>query len=83
MTYMHSPQDSAQAAILWAKVGLVTLLGVAIPLGIPRPYVPLDPLVSYPPRKLYSLIDNLVEPGTRTQSRANRFVIFTRCSLLP
>ncbi|KAF9029722.1 hypothetical protein BDZ89DRAFT_1065204 [Hymenopellis radicata] len=43
MTYTHSPQDSAQAAILWAKIALVTLLGAAIPLGIPRPYIPLDP----------------------------------------
>ncbi|KAJ7596700.1 hypothetical protein C8J56DRAFT_294246 [Mycena floridula] len=42
-TYTKGPQDAAEGLILWAKVGLLVLASVIIPLCIPREYVPLDP----------------------------------------
>ncbi|KAI0365037.1 P-loop containing nucleoside triphosphate hydrolase protein [Pilatotrama ljubarskyi] len=38
-----SPQDEAEGFLLWAKLALLTLSGVIIPLNSPRKYIPLDP----------------------------------------
>ncbi|KAI0365043.1 P-loop containing nucleoside triphosphate hydrolase protein [Pilatotrama ljubarskyi] len=38
-----SPRDEAEGSFLWAKLGLLTLGGVMIPLISPRKYIPLDP----------------------------------------
>ncbi|KZV64708.1 P-loop containing nucleoside triphosphate hydrolase protein [Peniophora sp. CONT] len=43
MTYVLSPADRQEGALLWVKLALVTYAGVLIPLTIPRAYVPLDP----------------------------------------
>ncbi len=40
-----TPLDIAEGSILWAKVGLLTLIGVVIPLFVPRQYIPFDPKV--------------------------------------
>lgn len=45
MTYMDAPQDLEEGRILWAKVLVLTLLGVIVPLTIPRQYSPVDPKV--------------------------------------
>ncbi|KAI0768312.1 P-loop containing nucleoside triphosphate hydrolase protein [Trametes elegans] len=37
------PADIAEGAILWSRLGLLTLGGVVIPLLVPRTYVPVDP----------------------------------------
>ncbi|KAJ4000261.1 hypothetical protein F5050DRAFT_1804229 [Lentinula boryana] len=42
ITFTLKPKDLSEGGILWAKIGLLTILGVVIPLAIPRPYVPVD-----------------------------------------
>ncbi|KAH9836198.1 uncharacterized protein C8Q71DRAFT_761194 [Rhodofomes roseus] len=42
-TFTLTPLDSAEGGILWAKVALLTVSAVIVPLCIPRSYVPLDP----------------------------------------
>ena len=44
-TFTLAPQDSGEGWILWAKVTLLTLSGVLVPLCAPRAYVPIDPEV--------------------------------------
>lgn len=44
-TFTLTPEDSGEGWILWAKVTLLTLSGVLVPLCIPRAYVPIDPEV--------------------------------------
>ncbi|KAI0306147.1 hypothetical protein B0F90DRAFT_1814940 [Multifurca ochricompacta] len=43
LTFTLSPADGSEGALLWVKIGLLTLTAVVIPLIIPRQYVPLDP----------------------------------------
>ncbi|KAL7284523.1 hypothetical protein ACG7TL_001814 [Trametes sanguinea] len=38
-----SPADAAEGAILWAKLCLLSLSGIFIPLFIPRKYIPINP----------------------------------------
>jgi len=37
------PADGWERAFLWAKIGLLSVTGIVIPLITPRQYVPLDP----------------------------------------
>jgi hypothetical protein len=46
ITFDQVPADKAEGAILWAKLGTLFVGAVAIPLAIPRRYVPADPRVS-------------------------------------
>lgn len=46
-TYTHVPMDHAEGALLWAKLGVLSVSAIVIPLCIPRPYVPVDPKVCY------------------------------------
>ncbi|TFK70801.1 hypothetical protein BDN72DRAFT_887852 [Pluteus cervinus] len=41
-TYNRIPLDAHEGRALWAKISLLFFVGVAIPLGIPRRYVPVD-----------------------------------------
>jgi len=41
-------QDAVQGKLLWAKVSLLTLAAIVIPLVVPRMYVPVDPKASRP-----------------------------------
>lgn len=41
-TYTQVPLDAHEGRVLWAKISLLFFVGVAIPLGIPRHYVPVD-----------------------------------------
>ncbi|KAJ7668054.1 multidrug resistance-associated ABC transporter [Mycena rosella] len=43
-TFSQAPEDLAEGAKLWAKIGLLFISGVGIPLLTPRQYIPLDPL---------------------------------------
>ncbi|CCM02335.1 uncharacterized protein FIBRA_04427 [Fibroporia radiculosa] len=40
-----TPVDAAEGTLLWAKLAMLTLVAVIVPLLIPRRYVPLDPKV--------------------------------------
>ncbi|KZT69185.1 hypothetical protein DAEQUDRAFT_727082 [Daedalea quercina L-15889] len=42
-TFTLTPQDRAEGGILWAKMALLSMSGVLVPLCIPRIYVPVDP----------------------------------------
>lgn len=45
MTFTLQPVDASEGWLLWAKVGVLTVAAVFVPLGIPRRYVPVDPKV--------------------------------------
>ncbi|KAF8953101.1 multidrug resistance-associated ABC transporter [Flammula alnicola] len=42
-TYTQNPVDIAEGGILWAKIIILTITAIVIPLFIPRRYVPIDP----------------------------------------
>ena len=44
-TFTLRPADASEGTLLWAKVGVLTLAAVAVPLLVPRQYVPVDPKV--------------------------------------
>jgi hypothetical protein len=43
-TYGHGPVDIAEGSLLWAKLAVLTVAAVIIPLLIPRQYIPIDPM---------------------------------------
>jgi hypothetical protein len=45
-TYILKPMDGAQGWLLWSRIGVASLVGIIIPLAIPRTYTPVDPMVS-------------------------------------
>ncbi|KAI0638608.1 multidrug resistance-associated ABC transporter [Trametes polyzona] len=42
-TFTLQPIDAAEGPLLWAKVAVLTVAAVIVPLFSPRPYVPVDP----------------------------------------
>ena len=40
-----APEDTSEGVVMWAKLGLLSLSGVIVPLLSPRKYVPIDPKV--------------------------------------
>ncbi|KAF5327417.1 hypothetical protein D9619_004696 [Psilocybe cf. subviscida] len=42
-TYGHGPIDIAEGSLLWAKLVVLTVAAVIIPLCIPRQYIPIEP----------------------------------------
>ncbi|THH11785.1 hypothetical protein EW145_g436 [Phellinidium pouzarii] len=42
-TYTQQPADLSEGWILWAKLAVLTLTALAVPVLMPRPYVPVDP----------------------------------------
>jgi len=46
MTFTLTPADSYEGNVLWAKIILLFLSAVAVPLVIPRRYIPVDPQAS-------------------------------------
>ncbi|KAF9030066.1 P-loop containing nucleoside triphosphate hydrolase protein [Rhodocollybia butyracea] len=61
-TFVLRPQDENEGHLLWAKVSLLTLAAVVIPLTVPRKYIPVDP--KHPreptPEQTCSLLSRLV-----------------------
>ena len=41
-TYTQNPADEAEGSVLWAKIAILAVIAVVIPLFIPRRYVPVD-----------------------------------------
>jgi hypothetical protein len=71
LTFTLSPADGRDGSLLWAKVSLLAIAGVVIPLVTPRRYVPLDPkdpqtainpeqTASYLSMMLYTFLDPIV-----------------------
>ena len=46
-TFNSVPADKAEGPILWAKLGVLFFVAIAIPLAIPRLYIPVDPKVCF------------------------------------
>lgn len=44
-TYTGVPLDNTEGWLLWAKLSLLVVTVIGLPLFIPRKYVPLDPKV--------------------------------------
>ena len=44
-TVLLSPADEAEGPLMWAKLALLSVAGVIIPLTIPRKYEPVNPKV--------------------------------------
>ncbi|KAJ7175766.1 multidrug resistance-associated ABC transporter [Mycena filopes] len=42
-TFTLAPKDLAQGWLLWAKISILAIAGVVIPLTSPRQYIPVDP----------------------------------------
>ncbi|KAE9405089.1 P-loop containing nucleoside triphosphate hydrolase protein [Gymnopus androsaceus JB14] len=42
-TFVLTPQDKDEGSLLWAKISLLALAGIVIPLTVPRKYIPVDP----------------------------------------
>ncbi|TDL28857.1 P-loop containing nucleoside triphosphate hydrolase protein [Rickenella mellea] len=42
-TITERPKDGAEGYLLWSKIAVLSLTALAVPLLIPRPYVPVDP----------------------------------------
>lgn len=45
-TFTLAPADINEGPFLWARVALLTVSAVFIPLFVPRQYVPVDPKVN-------------------------------------
>jgi hypothetical protein len=45
MTYTLRPADEIEGRLLWAKITLIMLAGLVLPLFEPYPYIPVDPAV--------------------------------------
>jgi hypothetical protein len=45
MTFTEKPEDLYEGELLWAKVAVLAVVGVIIPLVSPRQYIPFDPAV--------------------------------------
>ena len=50
MTYDLKPLDAAEGPILWAKIGILSLAAIVIPLTRSRKYVPYDTAVCHIPQ---------------------------------
>lgn len=44
-TYTKHSQDQSEGWVLWAKVSILAIVALYIPLTIPRRYIPFDPEV--------------------------------------
>ncbi|GBE88702.1 ATP-binding cassette transporter abc4 [Sparassis crispa] len=75
-TYVLSPADIQEGPLLWAKLSMLTLAAVVIPLCVPREYVPLNPKepLSIPSQEqtasilsmmLYTWLDNTIITANR------------------
>ncbi|KAF8528012.1 hypothetical protein BU17DRAFT_81241 [Hysterangium stoloniferum] len=76
-TFTLRPADEGQGWLLWSRLGLVTFVGVFIPLAVPRIYTPVDPLnpskeinteqtASWWSYLTYSYLDPLIVKGAYT-----------------
>jgi hypothetical protein len=46
-TFTGVPADLSEGRRLWAKIALLFITAVMIPLFTPQQYIPVDPLVSF------------------------------------
>jgi hypothetical protein len=68
LTFTLSPADGREGSLLWAKVSLLAVAGIVIPLAIPRQYVPLDPKARL---TSFLFISNAITPLQDPQTAIN------------
>ena len=44
-TFTLTPKDGSEGWLMWAKLTVLSVTAIGIPVLIPRPYIPLDPNV--------------------------------------
>lgn len=44
-TYTLTPLDASEGWLIWTKIGILAFAAAAVPLLIPRQYIPIDPSV--------------------------------------
>lgn len=71
-TYTDLPLDRAEGSILWAKVIVLVIVGIFVPLFVPRVYVPYDPEVFHLAIITFLKLTILLEPY-RTKFGTNLF----------
>ncbi|KAI0677672.1 hypothetical protein C8Q78DRAFT_1003851 [Trametes maxima] len=62
-TFTQYPLDAAEGPFLWAKIAVLTLAAIAIPIFAPQPYVPVDPKDPMPepnPEQTASIVSTAV-----------------------
>lgn len=72
-TFNLQPADP-QGPLLWAKVAVLTLAAIVVPMIAPREYIPVDPKVSLPRDPSHAELTTSsfgVEPCTRTEPGAD------------
>lgn len=75
-TFNLMPVDDMEGGLLWAKLGVLTVAAVAVPLLVPRKYVPVDPKVSVVTTILCMLSDFPYRiPGSLSRSRQLLFCL--------
>ncbi|TFY68446.1 hypothetical protein EVJ58_g1015 [Rhodofomes roseus] len=81
-TFTLEPIDLDEGALLWARLALLTLSAVFVPLLIPRLYIPFDPENPWPdppPEQTSSILSLLLyswlDPTVRLASRVEHLTI--------
>ncbi|KAH9840299.1 uncharacterized protein C8Q71DRAFT_703286 [Rhodofomes roseus] len=81
-TFTLVPMDLEEGALLWAKLSLLTVSGIFVPILIPRWYIPFDPENPWPvpsPEQTSSIMSFLLytwlEPTVRLGSRVKHLTI--------
>jgi len=84
-TYTQNPADEAEGSVLWAKIAILAVIAVVIPLFIPRRYVPVDSKVILVPHIFVKAASDdlgVVEPDACAQCWANLILDFEAYFLL-
>jgi hypothetical protein len=84
-TFTRTPVDIAEGWLLWAKIAVVALASIAIPLIIPRQYTPVSGNVgsfSEAIARLLILINASIGTHENAESRADCLDSFPRCVLI-
>ena len=76
LTFTLSPVDAREGALLWARIGLLGLAAVVIPLLVPRQYIPIDPKARLSLTISYLSIPNSGRRTPRRPSTLNRLPHF-------
>ena len=75
-TFTLTPADINEGPFVWARIAVLTVAAIVVPLFVPRQYVPVDPkvnahfflfLVSFKSKRI------VLEPPGDTQRRTNLF----------
>jgi hypothetical protein len=77
ITFAYSPADGHEGWLLWAKIALAAVGGIAVPMSEPYSYIPLDPAVSssFPIHHAFETDLCGLGPAKGYQPGADRFAV--------